>query len=221
LPGIIYRLVERAMKYAIFDLDGTLLDSMWVWENIDLAFYKKYGLSPAPGFRDRVRSLSVRKAAELLNATFCLGKSSGDIIIEISELGKDDYQNKVEAKPLVRETLERLRGEGVRMCVATASVRANAEAALSRLSLLHYFEFLITGDEVGSGKDNPEIYLKCAERLGARPGEVTVFEDALHAAATAKRAGFRVVGVYDRSADADAPEMRKICDRYIMDFGEL
>lgn len=209
------------MKYAIFDLDGTLLDSMWIWESLDLELLARYNAVPTPEMRERIKTLSVRQACDLFIREYALDASPDDMILEVGCIGEARYIHDVTAKPTVPETLEWLKNRHVRMCIATASVRRNVMAVLERLRMLDYFEFIITADDLNSGKDSPEIYLRCAERFGADPSGIWVFEDALHAAKTAKGAGFYVAGVYDASSAADSQAIKEISDIYLIQLGDL
>lgn len=209
------------MKYAIFDLDGTLLDSMWVWENIDIEFLAKYNLAPSPQMREKVKVLSVRQATELFIEEFGLPQSAEFLMLEISGLGEEKYRKEVQLKPFVLEALIRLKEQEVRMCIATASSKNNVLAALKRLDLLKFFEFIITADDVKTGKDDPEIYNLCAGKFGAPASEIVVFEDSLHAIQTAKKAGFKVVGVYDKSSEQNIDIIKEISDFYLESMKDL
>lgn len=209
------------MKYYIFDLDGTLLDSMAIWENIDVLFLKRYGINPTTDLRNRIKIMSIRESAELFRETFKLAPKVEAIMSEIAELCRVEYSYHIQLKPYVLPFLVKLSQLGTRMCIATTSSRFNAQAALERLGILKYFDFILGSEDVSAGKEEPDIFLECCAWFGVLPDEVTVFEDALFAVRTAKKAGFRVVGVYDESTRKDSDEIRRTCDRYIHHFGEL
>ena len=208
------------MRYAIFDLDGTLLDSMGIWESLDAKFLKRYGQAPTPEMHRRIKTLTVREAAQLFKIKYDLLPTVDEISSEINQLCTEEYLNHVQLKPRAREFLEYLHNKAVKMCIATAGPRTNTEQVLLRMGIIEYFDFILTGDDMKTGKDDPEIFLRCAAGFGAPPGEITVFEDALHAVKSAKKAGFRVIGVYDPSSDQDWDEIVGICDGYIKDFRE-
>ncbi len=209
------------MKYAIFDLDGTLLDSMWVWENIDIEFLSRYELVPTPEVRQQVKSLSFRQSIDLYKTLFGLTQSVEEIICDMSQMGTKKYETEVTIKPFVLDYLKKLKQNNIPMCVATASTKNNVLPALKRLGMLEYFDFVITADDMKTGKDNPEIFHLCAQKFGAHPKDVVVFEDALHAINTAKSAGFRVVAVHDKSAQEEETDIKSLADWYINDFSEL
>lgn len=207
--------------YVIFDLDGTLLDSMPIWENLGSSLLRLYGVVPTEAIAKDVRSLSLLDAMELFRIHFPDLPSPEELIEKLSLLIHDSYALDVPLKPGVKACLEKLSNAGVRMCIATASPGVNVRAALERLGILAHFEFILTEGEFGSGKERPGIFLECARRFGAAPHQVTVFEDALHAALSAKAAGMSVIGVYDESSAEVESLMRETCDRYIRSFSEL
>ena len=126
----------------------------------------------------------------------------------------DFYKYEAVLKPGVKETLEWLEEQGIKMAVATSGNKALTEAALERNGVADHFGKIFTCTEIGLGKDEPDIYLAAAEFLGSKPQETIVWEDALHAAQTAKTAGFVVLGVYDESGKDAVPEMKEICEEY-------
>lgn len=209
------------MKYVIFDLDGTLIDSMGVWEDIDIKFLKKHGIIPTADLRNKVKTLTVKESASLYKNIFSLPQSIENIIFEISKICENEYAYNVELKPGVLDYLEKLDKNGVKMCIATASSRINAKLALKRLNIIKFFEFIIGGEDIEIGKEDPMIFLECCKKFGAKPSEVVVFEDSLYAVKTAKKAGFKVVGVSDKAAQKDKKEIIRICDYYINNFKEI
>lgn len=211
------------MKYKgiIFDLDGTILDSMPAWENIDIEFLAENNILPPEGLADVMKTLSFTQSAEYFVREFSLPMTVEKVMDRIREMVDEKYRHVIELKPFVPEFLQKQRENKVKMCIATATHRELAEIALKRLKVYDYFEFVLTCADVGKGKEEPDIYLKSAEMLGKSVGEVAVFEDALHSVKTAKSAGFEVVGIYDKSAHFDMEEIKKYCDRYIFGYDEL
>lgn len=209
------------MKYVIFDLDGTLLDSMAIWDQIDFKFLERYGKTPTAGVRELVKKISLRESAELFKSVFDLAQSVESIIAEITMMGSEEYIRRAQLKPYVAEFLDYLQCNRTKMCIATAAPRQNADLILSRLNIVNYFDFILASEDVRTNKEHPEIYLRCCAKFGTRPSEVTVFEDAIHAVKTAKKAGFRVIGVYDEFSRQDSAQIKTICDRYINHFGEM
>jgi HAD superfamily hydrolase (TIGR01509 family) len=210
------------MKYtgAIFDLDGTLLDSMPVWTNLGRDYLISLGITPPEDIARILKPMSLEESAVYFRAEFNIRRSVAEMTDDFAALIEKQYGELVPLKPHVRELLERLHGAGIRCCIVTATARRLAEAALSRLGALRFFDLLLTCTEVGCGKDRPDIFIKALEQLGMVRDEVIVFEDALHAISTAKAAGFTVAGVYDESAASDKEAIMDIADFYINSFDE-
>ena len=208
-------------RYAIFDLDGTLLDSMKIWDNIGDEFLKSHGITPPQDLAEILKTMSLKQSAEYFKRAFSLPVSEDEIIDIINNLAQKKYRDGVLLKPYAFEYLQRLKSLNVRMCIVTATDYTIAVEVLTRLGVADCFEFIITCATAGCGKDNPQIYHLAAERFGCNPHEVVVFEDALHCVKTAKNAGFYVVGVEDISARQDKREIQKISDCYINSFAEM
>ena len=178
-------------KYAIFDMDGTLIDSMVFWKNLATEYLTSKGILQIPAdILEQIKPMTMSESAALFRREFGL---TGDVEAQMNEMMEDHYRNDIPLKPGAWEYLENLHRQGVRMCVASATAEHLMESCLTRLGVRQYFEFLLSCETVGAGKRSPLVYQESARRLGTVPGEIAVYEDALYAVQTAKAAGFHVV----------------------------
>jgi HAD superfamily hydrolase (TIGR01509 family) len=205
----------------IFDLDGTLVDSLNVWTEADRKFIESLGFEYDIEISHGLKTMHFDGACEHLIKVFSLDKTVEQVSAAISDCVLDGYMNDVSLKPFVREFIESEYKKGVRMCVATSNKKTLAESLLKKLGLLDFFEFVVTSDEVGSNKESPDIFFHSAARLGSVPEKTVVFEDFIHAVKTASEAGFYTVGVYDDYSAHEFDLVRRTADRVIMDFGEM
>ena len=207
-------------KYAIFDMDGTLVDSMGFWKQLGVEYLTSRGISreAAEGVQERVKAMTMTECAELFRSVFHLPQTSEEIAGEINGMMDRHYQEDVPLKPGVAAYLAGLKAQGVRMCVATATAEPLARACLERLGVAQYFDFLLSCEEVGTGKDSPTVFLEAARRLGADPREVAVFEDAPYALDTAAKAGFWTVAVYDIGCGDRWQALAAQADETILDW---
>ena len=205
-------------KGAIFDLDGTLLDSMAIWDTVAVDYLRGQGITPNADIYEAVRSMSIQQVCEQFCSVYGVRLNQEQIALGINGMVEDFYFNRAPLKPGVREALDRLGARGVALCVATATDRYLVEAALRRTGILPCFGRIFTCTEVGYGKDVPDIFLRALDFLGTSPEETVVFEDALYAVRTAKAAGFRVVALRDPSADKNRRKIMKLADAYYTSF---
>ena len=205
------------IKCAIFDFDGTLFDSMFIWDSVGELYLRSLGKEPKPSMREDVRALSLYQSACYFQKEYDLALSVEEIMAGINQTIEHFYIHEVLPKHGVVDFLEQMKKAEIPMCVATASDRCQIEAALGRCGMEHYFEAIFTCGEVGHGKDEPIIFQKAMEHFGADRSAAIVFEDALHAVQTAKADGFSVVAVFDNS-EKRQNELRDLADCYIADF---
>lgn len=199
---------------AIFDLDGTLTDSMDIWNQAPKDLVRRFGGTPPEDLAQDIKELSLREAAEYLIRTFHLDCTPEQVMEGVNGLVTAQYRDSVPMKPGADRLLARLAELGVPCGIATASEAFQAQAAMERLGLWKYFHFAVSSSQYGS-KTGPGIYLEAARRLGSTPEHTLVFEDALHAAQCAKQAGFLVAGVYDPSAEEEQEALKQLCDWYL------
>lgn len=205
------------IKCAIFDFDGTLFDSMFIWDEIGERYLRSLGKEPNPSMREAVRTLSLYQAACYLRREYDLPLATEGIMKGINQMIEHFYLSEILPKPGVCEFLEHMKKAGISMCIATASERYQIEAALKRCGMSQYFDAIFTCSEIGHGKDEPFIFRQAMEVCGAERNTTVVFEDAFHAALTARRDGFSVIAVYDES-EKYQEEIRRLADCYLVDF---
>ena len=205
------------IKGAIFDLDGTLLDSMFIWDTIGEEYLRSLGKEPHEDLKETFMTLTLEEAAEYYREHYGVTLSVKEIVDGVNAMVEQTYRTKVTLKPGISEYLAWLKENGVRMCVATVTDRYLVEETLDRLGVRHYFSEIFTCAEVGFGKDKPIIYQKALEHLGTEKSDTYVFEDLPFALNTAKTDGFPTVGVYDRH-EAHQDELKELADYYIFDF---
>ena len=204
---------------AIFDFDGTLLDSMFIWDTIGEDYLRTLGKEPHEDLKETFMTLTLEEAAEYYREHYKVTLSVTEIVDSINAMVEGIYRTKVTLKPGVMAYLRLLKERGVKMCVATVTDRYLVEDTLERLGILHYFSDIFTCAEVGYGKDKPIIYQKALEHLGTAKEETFVFEDSLFALETAKTDGFPTVGVYDMH-ESRQEEMKRLADCYVRSFEE-
>ena len=210
------------LQSAIFDMDGTLLDSMPIWMDLSDQLLRDLGYEPEPGLRDIVKVLTIPDGARYCKEHYRMKESVEEIVAMTDARTEDFYVHRVGLKPGVERFLSLLKMEGVDMYVATNTDRRLAEAGLRCAGIDGFFRGMVTCGDVGIGKaESPLIFERALARLGGRKETNVVFEDALHCIRTAKAAGFRVCAVYDPSAEDDQEEIRALADTYIRSFEDM
>lgn len=209
-------------KGAIFDMDGTLLDSMPVWKRLTQGYLKQFGVHITDQDYAVTEGFSQPQVAQYFADRYPELPDAQSLMDGMDRLISARYEAIAKPKEGVLDFLEGLRRRGVKMAIATLTARRHAEKALRDRDMLDYFEFMLTIEDVGISKREPDIYLQAAARMGLEPAECTVFEDAPYACATARRAGFRVCGMVEPAYAAGEDELRASSDIIIeRSFDEL
>lgn len=214
------------IKCAIFDADGTLIDSMAMWRDITYEYPESKGIPAPEGLHRTLNRLSMEQCAEYYRKLGVPG-TNPEVMEELTLCALEGYRSRVSEKPHAAEFVRLLHENGVKVAVATASHSEGVSAALDRLGILPYVDYLISCTQLGKSKEHPDIFLRCAAEFGAAPGESVVFEDSAYALHTAKNAGFPTVAIEDAislenwSGQEGREELRRLADRTLADYAEL
>lgn len=209
------------IKGIIFDMDGTVLNSMPMWENVDELYLRSQGVEAEQGLSDKLYTMNMEQAANYLIEHYHLERTVREVIAGIEDQVKDYYEKRVPLKNGVREFLMEFRERKLPMMVATAGERKFVDAAFKRLGIASWFSGIVTCTEMGTDKRNPDVFLAAALQMDLEPSQVLVFEDAWHAIQTAKRAGFPVAAVYDKSNDKYLKKIWELADIYLPEFADF
>lgn len=207
---------------AIFDLDGTLFDSMWIWKQLDADFLAAHGQVITPDYTDAIKSMTWDEGARYTVERYGLSKTPEEVIQTWFDMSADYYRTKVKMKPYAKEYLAFLHEHGVPMAIATSmEPQHNIDIVLDANDLRPYFQNITVATEVSRGKGFPDIYLLAASRLGIEPARCAVYEDILAAMRGAKAGGFQTVGIYDSVSEGDWADIQKEADVSVRSWKDL
>lgn len=209
------------IEAAIFDMDGTIIDSMWVWDVIDVNFLGKRNIELPPDLRAAIEHLSFIEAAEYFKNRFALQDSLEEIMDEWNNMAYNEYKHNVDLKPGAKDYLLKLKALGIKLGLATSNCKLLLETVLKKHGIYNLFDVITTTDEVERGKSFPDVYLLTADKLKVSPENCVVFEDILAAVRGAKAAGMRVVAIQDDYSDYQKEHIIKEADKYILEYSEL
>lgn len=206
----------------IFDVDGTLIDSMWVWTDIDDVFLEKYNLVEPENFHKGMEGKSYSETAQYFLDIFpTLTHTLDELMEEWNDMAFERYTTKVELKKGAYSFICEMKEQGKKLGIATSNCRYLAEGTLEHNRILKIMDSVWTADEAKAGKPAPDIYLKVAESLGVNPKRCLVFEDVPNGILAGKNAGMKVCAVYD-SFSANQDELkRELADYYIQDYDDI
>ena len=209
------------IKSVIFDLDGTLIDSMHVWCDVDRKIIEKYGGVYTPDMSEKLKTMTIEQSSEFFIKTLNLNKTTDEIIKEVADTVFHQYRYEIPLKDNALNILEFLSENNIPFCIATSTHRILAEAVLKKYNIYDKFKFILTGEDIPKSKKYPDIYMACARLMNTGISETLVIEDSLHCIETTVKAGFPTVAVYDKFSKKDFPAMTGLADRFIYNLGEL
>ena len=208
-------------KAVIFDMDGSLVDSMWIWPEVDRIFMDRYSLTPPATFHKDIEGMSYTETARYFVDTFRMERTVEQVMQEWRDMTVRLYSTEVFPKPGAVEFLDEMKRRGIFLGIATSNDRVIADAALNARALMPYFDSVRTSCEVAAGKPAPDVYLKVAEDLGVEPSECLVFEDVPNGILAGKNAGMEVCAVDDAFSRPLEAEKKRLADYFIRDFYDI
>ena len=206
------------IRGAIFDADGTLLDSMHIWDELGERYLRSLGIKAEEGLAQILFSMTLEESSAYLKKRYQLAQSEEEIKAGVLAQLEDFYRHKVSLKPGAADFLYKLAEENIPMVIATSGDKELLEAALERLNVAQYFRRIFTCSELKTSKKQPDIYRIAADFLGTAPKETAVFEDVLYAVETAKSAGFFTAAVEDAASISDKERLKQTADVYLENF---
>lgn len=209
------------IKGAIFDLDGTLIDSTWIWNRIDMEFLGKRGYDVPEDYVYHIAPLGVDETAIYTKERFHLPETTDEIKKEWYDMAIDAYTNEILLKPGVYDYLHILNNKGISLAVATASDKELVVPVLRRNKVLELFNNITTIKEVSRGKGYPDIYILAAEKMNLGPAECVVYEDIIQGVTGSRKGGFYTVAVNDNHSAEYKENLINMADKYINSFEEL
>lgn len=207
---------------AIFDMDGTIMDSLGIWERIDYEFLeKKRGIKVPDDYVHNIAAMSFSEIANYTKNRFGLPDTPQELMQEWTDMAAYEYAHNVPLKPFAKEYMENLKKYGKKIILCTSSPEYFFKAALKNNGVYDLFDAFANTCEAGFGKDNPKVYLLAAQKAGVSPDRCMVFEDVITGVKTAKSIGMQTCGVYDARNALKQDELKELCDYYIKGFQEL
>lgn len=211
----------KNIKAVIFDLDGTLVDSMGIWRNVDIEFLEKRGIPLPEDLPRELESMEFMEVARYFRKRFSLPDTPEEIAAEWTHMAMDQYLNKISMKPGLREFLEYLKERKIPLGIASSNHRNLVQAALEGHGLEDYFSVIVTCSDVEHAKPAPDVYLEAARQLGITPSECMVFEDIPVGIQAGKGAGMRTCAVRDDYSQCQDKEKRGLADFYIESYTQV
>ena len=211
----------KNIKACIFDLDGTLVDSMWMWPEIDKEYLGRFGIEYDDNLKNEIDGISFHETAVYFKNKFGISDSIEKICKDWEDMAYDKYKTEVKAKRGCQKFLEQLKSKGIKMGIATSNKRSMVNVVLESLGMKNFFEVITTSDEVKKGKPAPDVYLTTAKLLNVEPKHCLVFEDVVAGIIAGKSAGMKVCAVEDDFTREVRQRKKELSDYYIDDYSEL
>ena len=203
------------IKGAIFDMDGTLVDSMKYWETVGIEYLKKNNIDFNNERDNYILQVGIKQFSDFCNKEYGLNKTYKEVLQDIHDLMAEKYKTVVTLKAGAKEMLEKFKQNGVKMCIATATEQKEAKEVLKKLDILDYFDEVITTTMVGADKTSPLIYETALNFLGTSKEETYIFEDAFYAIHTLHKAGFKIVGIEEIYSSVPSSEIAPLCTYFL------
>lgn len=211
----------KDIEAILFDLDGSLVDSMWMWREIDIEYLGKFGIPLPEQLQSDIEGMSFTETAVYFKERFHLPDSVEQIMDDWNQMAWDKYSHEVPLKNGVRELIAHCIRNGIKLGIATSNSRALVENVINAHELMDAFDSIVTGCEVDKGKPAPDIYLEAARRCGAVPEKCLVFEDIVPGILAGKSAGMKVCAVDDLYSKHQNEEKKRLADYFITDYFEI
>lgn len=209
------------IKGVIFDVDGTLFDSMGAWHDSGYNVLKSLGIDADKRIGDIFFSMTMDEVVDYIKENFSVNESRDFLKNGIHDQVEYAYRNDIELKPGVMRILDWVKDSKIPATIATSTDRFLIEIGLARLGIENYFDEIYTATEVGKGKNYPDIFQLAMDKMGTKPEETWLFEDGLYSMITAKAYGMPVVGVYDKVSHDDQEAIKQVADIYLEDLRDL
>lgn len=209
------------IRAVIFDLDGTLVDSMWIWRDIDIEYLSRFGISLPPNLQSEIEGMSFSETAEYFKKRFQIPDSIEDMKKTWNQMAFEKYVNQVPLKNGAENFLKYCKENNIKLGIATSNSTELVGAVLKARNIDNYFDCVVTGCEVEKGKPSPDIYFEAAKRLDVLPGHCLVFEDVTAGITAGKCAGMKVCAIEDVYSAHQKQKKQSLADFYIEDYTQI
>ena len=207
------------IKAAIFDADGTLLDSMGQWNLVPYKYVKSLGVAADENIAEKLFTMTISEAAEFIIDEYELSVTVEEAVEGMDAIIREFYKNDVKLKDGAGELLEFFKSRGIPMVIGTSTDRDCIKVGLERTGISAYFDRIYTSTEVGKSKEKPDLFIQAMEFMESSPDETIVFEDGLYSLRTAAALGMKTVGIFDEVSLSNQKELKELADLYV-DEGE-